>query len=57
MDKNGAGLGLYIVKSILQAHGENIWAESEPGEYTRFSFTLKKAEEKKPDKKQTEGNV
>ena len=53
-DKNGAGLGLYIVKNILQAHGENIWAESKPGEYTRFSFTLKKASEKKPDKKQTE---
>ncbi len=56
-DKNGAGLGLYIVKSILQAHGENIWAESEPGEYTRFSFTLKKVNEKKTDKKQIEEKV
>ena len=46
-DKNGAGLGLYIVKSILQAHGERIWAESEPGEYTRFTFTLERAEEKR----------
>ena len=46
-DKNGAGLGLYIVKSILQAHGESVWAESTPGEFTRFSFTLEKAEEKK----------
>ncbi len=54
LDKNGAGLGLYIVKSILQAHGENVWAESEPGEFTRFSFTLKQADEKKTDKKQTE---
>ncbi len=42
-DKTGAGLGLYIVKNILQSHGENIWAESEPGEYTRFNFTLKPA--------------
>ncbi|MBQ4086799.1 MAG: HAMP domain-containing protein [Clostridia bacterium] len=57
LDKNGAGLGLYIVKSILQAHGENICAESVPGEYTKFSFTLKKSEEKKPDKKQAEENV
>lgn len=56
-DKNGAGLGLYIVKSILQTHGENIWAESKPGEYTRFSFTLKQAEEKKNEKKQTEEHV
>lgn len=46
-DKNGAGLGLYIVKSILQAHGEKIWAESEPGQFTRFSFTLEQAAEKK----------
>lgn len=53
-DKSGAGLGLYIVKSILQAHGEKIWAESEPGEFARFSFTLAKAEEKK---KQTEEEV
>lgn len=56
-DKNGAGLGLYIVKSILQAHGEKVWAESEPGQYTRFSFTLAKAMEKKKneEKKAPEG--
>lgn len=42
-DKSGAGLGLFIVKNILQSHGENIWAESDPGEYTRFNFTLKPA--------------
>ncbi len=42
-DKSGAGLGLFIVKNILQSHGENIWAESNPGEYTRFNFTLKPA--------------
>ncbi|MBR4874559.1 MAG: HAMP domain-containing histidine kinase [Clostridia bacterium] len=39
-DKNGAGLGLYIVKSIIKAHNEKIWAESEPGEFARFTFTL-----------------
>lgn len=54
-DKNGAGLGLYIVKSILQAHGEKIWAESEPGEFARFSFTLEQAAEKKKlDEKKAE---
>ena len=47
LDKNGAGLGLYIVKSIIQAHGEKVWAESEPGEFTRFSFTLAKVNERK----------
>lgn len=41
LDKTGVGLGLYMVKSLLKAHGENIWAESEPGEFARFTFTLK----------------
>ncbi len=41
LDKNGAGLGLYIVKGIVQAHGERVWAESVKNEFTRFSFTLK----------------
>lgn len=41
LDKNGAGLGLYIVKGIVQAHGERVWAESVKNKFTRFSFTLK----------------
>jgi len=40
LDKNGTGLGLYIVKNIIKSHGETIWAESEPDSYTRFNFTL-----------------
>lgn len=40
LDKNGAGLGLYIVKSLIQAHGQRVWAESIKGEFARFSFTL-----------------
>ncbi len=47
LDKNGAGLGLYIVKNIIQAHGERVWAESKQGEFARFSFTLKKTDNKK----------
>lgn len=47
LDKNGAGLGLYIVKSIMQAHGERVWAESKQDEFVRFSFTMKPAEKKK----------
>jgi PAS domain S-box-containing protein len=36
----GRGLGLYIAKSIVEAHGGRIWAESAPGEGAAFRFTL-----------------
>lgn len=41
-DKTGVGLGLYLVKNIISAHGGKIYAESVPDEYTRFTFTLRK---------------
>ena len=38
-DRDGVGLGLYLVRSILQSHGEEITVTSEDG-VTEFTFTL-----------------
>ena len=40
LDKTGVGLGLYIVKTIIDSHGEEIWVNSVYGEYCEFVFTL-----------------
>lgn len=37
---SGTGLGLYIARSIVEAHGGTIRAESEPGAGTRITFSL-----------------
>ena len=46
LDKSGAGLGLYIAKTIMEAQGENISVDSEVGKYCAFTFTLSESPRK-----------
>jgi two-component system, OmpR family, phosphate regulon sensor histidine kinase PhoR len=39
-EQGGTGLGLAIVKHIIQSHGAKVWAASQPGHGTTFSFVL-----------------
>lgn len=41
LDKSGVGLGLFISKTIIDAHGEDMWAESDCGHNCTFKFTVK----------------
>lgn len=50
-DKTGMGLGLYIVKTMVQLHGGEIRVESVENEYTLFEFWLPNTAPKDEKKK------
>ncbi len=47
LDKTGVGLGLFIVRTIIERHGEEIWVRSEYQKDCEFTFTLSQMPEAK----------
>jgi signal transduction histidine kinase len=45
----GTGLGLFIAKGIVEAHGGRIWVDSDLGQGARFYFTLPFAERRREE--------
>ena len=51
--KGGSGIGLSIVKKIIEDHGGYIWATSKEGEGTCLHFVIRKYREANTDEQNT----
>lgn len=47
VSKQGTGLGLYVVKGIVESHGGRVWVKSDLGQGTTFSFSLPATDDSK----------
>lgn len=54
-DKRGTGLGLFLCREIVELHGGSIRAESEPGQWARFCFSLPRPERTDQPQKASSG--
>lgn len=53
---DGAGIGLSVVKKLVELHGGQCWVESAPGQGSTFYFSLPLAHEDRPAERTTGSN-